>query len=73
MVDHAMLHWRPDVLLTAEEAGSRSAAGKKWRLSERCVAIVECWVRMRRKRWMTEEAAKAHRRHTLLEDNPTYG
>ena len=73
MVDLVVLHWRPDARLGVEEAASRFAAAKKWRLSERCVAIVEYWVRAQLKRWITEEAAKARRTHTLLEDNPTSG
>ena len=74
MVAHATLHWPLDALLDAKEAGARLAAAKKSRLSRRRAAIVEYWVKVGHKRWMTEEeAATAQRHRTLLEDNPTSG
>jgi hypothetical protein len=74
MVAHATFHWPLDAPLDAKEVGARlAAAASKLRLSWRCAAIVEYWVTARRKRWMTEEAARAQRHRTLLEDNPTSG
>jgi hypothetical protein len=47
----------------------------EWRIlvGEPRVAIVSFWSRIRGDPWMTEEAAKANRRRSLIEDNPTSG
>lgn len=68
---HAVLHQRPDALLKAHEAGSRSAALRKLRLEERRAAFAGFWAKVRYESWVAEERA-AHRR-ALIEDNPTSG
>jgi len=63
MANHASFrHWS----LKTQSAGSHPAVEKR-------LAIKEYWVKARSQRWMTEEEAKAHGRHNLLEDNPTSG
>ena len=42
-------------------------------LVERPAAASALWVRIQRREWMTEEAARAYRRRSLLQDNPTSG
>ena len=49
----------------------RPAAAR--RLVERPAAAAALWVRFQRREWMTEEAARAYRRRSLLQDNPTSG
>ena len=41
--------------------------------AERPEALQAFWVRIHRHAWMTEEAARAHKRRSLLQDNPTSG
>ena len=40
---------------------------------ERREALVASWGRFQRREWMTEEAARACRRRSLLQDNPASG
>lgn len=63
MANHALFHHWP---LKTHGAGSLAAADKR-------PVIKEYWPKRRNQRWMTEEEAKAHCRHNLLEDNPTSG
>ena len=37
------------------------------------VALAVIWTRVRRREWMTEDAARAFRRRSLLQDNPASG
>jgi hypothetical protein len=71
MADLAISDQRPAFPFRTQRAWSRFAAAKERRLKERRAAIVEFWAGARHRRWETEEEAQAHRRHTLLEDNPT--
>ncbi len=45
----------------------------KWRLTERCVAIVRLLAEIRHQQWLRAESVGAYRTRTLLEDNPTSG
>ncbi len=47
--------------------------GRKWQLAERRVVIVRLLVEARHQQWVRAESARAYRRPTLLEDNPTSG
>ncbi|RBP13843.1 hypothetical protein DFR50_111105 [Roseiarcus fermentans] len=42
-------------------------------LAGRPAAFATFWVKIHRQEWMTEESAHAHRRHSLLQDNPASG
>ena len=42
-------------------------------VGERPVTATALWVRIQRREWMTEEAARHTRRRSLLQDNPTSG
>lgn len=42
-------------------------------LDERRVVLTAFWMRIRPREWMTEEAAHADRRLSLLQDNPASG
>ena len=42
-------------------------------LAERREVVVAIWMRFHRRRWMTEEAAHADRRRSLMQDNPASG
>ena len=42
-------------------------------LVEKSAALSAFWIRIQRREWMTEEAAHAYRRRSLLQDNPTSG
>jgi hypothetical protein len=44
---------------------------KRRPLVERKMALF--WIGIHEPDWMTEEAARAHRRRSLLQDNPTSG
>ncbi len=70
MLGHLAFHRRPDALLTARARSSGFAAASKWRFDARRAVVLE---KMRRQQWMTEEAAKAFRKRSLLEDNPASG
>ena len=37
------------------------------------LALESVWIKIHRREWMTEDAARAHRRHSLLQDNPASG
>ena len=73
MADLAISDQRPDSRRRTPHAWSRFAVAKEWRLNELRAPIVEFLAGSRHKRWETEEEAKARRRHTLLEDDPTSG
>ena len=68
-----IFHRRPGPFLNAAEVSFRLASGAKWRLAERRVAMVGLLVEVRHQQWVRAESAKAYRRPTLLEDNPTSG
>jgi hypothetical protein len=40
-------------------------------VAESSVAIASCFTKVRKQRWVTEEAAKSCKHRNLLEDNPT--
>jgi len=42
-------------------------------LVEPPLALTTLWIRIHRREWMTEEAARDHRRRSLLQDNPASG
>ncbi len=46
---------------------------KRRPLAERPVVLTAFWIRLHEPDWMTEEAARAYRRRSLLQDNPTSG
>ncbi len=69
MYRQVILHRRPDPSSKAAEVSFRP--GRKWQLAERRVVIVRLLVKVRHQQWVRAESAKAYRRPTLLEDNPT--
>ncbi len=73
MADLVISDQQPDSRTRTRHAWSRFAAAKEWRLNALRAATVEFLAGSRHKRWETEEEAKARRRHTLLEDDPTSG
>ncbi len=60
---------RPD----RPEVSFHLTSGAKWRLTERCVAIVRLLAEIRHQQWLRAESVAAYRTRTLLEDNPTSG
>jgi hypothetical protein len=70
---HVIVHRRPDASLKARETILRRASEMKWRVAESSVAIVSLLAKVRKQRWVTEEAAKSCSHRNLLEDNPTSG
>jgi hypothetical protein len=68
-----IFHRRPHRPFSAAEGSFRIASGAKSRLAERRAAMVQLLVEVRHQQWVRAESAKAYRRHTLLEDNPTSG
>ncbi len=73
MAGHVMAHGRPDATLKTRDSGFRFIALRQWRFYERHFTIVGFSAEARRERWLTEEAAIAIRRRTLIEDNPSSG
>ena len=73
MVGHAIHQPQSHAAVRARESGSRPKAAKQWGFYQQHLTIVGFWASARREQWMTEEAAKARRRRSLLEDNPTSG
>ena len=73
MYGQVIFHRRPDPSLKAAEVSFRLTSGTKWRLAERRLAMVRLLVKVRHQQWVRAESAKAYRRPTLLEDNPTSG
>ncbi len=66
------------VNLRTARSPPRMQASHKWsttvrRPVERPAATAALWVRIQRREWMTEEAARAYRRRSLMQDNPTSG
>jgi hypothetical protein len=53
--------------------GPRKHAPPQRPLVEKSATFAAFWLTIRKRDWMTEEAACAHRRHSLLQDNPTAG
>jgi hypothetical protein len=70
MYGQVIYHRVLDPSLKAAKVRFRPASGGKWRLAERCVAMVHLLVKVRHQQWVRVESAKAYRRPTLLEDNP---
>jgi hypothetical protein len=68
-----IFHRRPHPSWSAAELSFRLASGAKSRLAERRAAMVHLLVEVRHPQWVRAESTKAHRPHTLLEDNPTSG
>jgi hypothetical protein len=64
---------RPHRSLSATEVSFRLASGARWRFAERRAEMVHLLAEVRHQQWVRAESAKAHRPHTLLEDNPTSG
>ncbi len=73
MAGHVKAHGRPGTILKTPDSGSRFTALTQWRFYERHLTIVGFSAEARRERWLTEEAAVAIRRRTLIEDNPSSG
>ena len=73
MHGQVFFHRRPDPSLKSAEANFRLKLGRKWRLTERRVAVVRLLVEVRHQQWVRAESAKAYRPPTLLADNPTSG
>ena len=73
MAGHVMAHGRPGATSKTRDLGSRFTALRQWRFYERHLTIVGFSAEARRERWLTEEAAIAIRRRTLIEDNPSSG
>ena len=70
---HVIIHWRPDASLKTRETILRLASEMKWRLAESSVTVVSFLAKVRKRRWVTEEAARSCSHRNLLEDNPTSG
>jgi hypothetical protein len=70
---HMIIHWRPDASLKARETILRLVSEMKWRVAETSMAVVSFLAKVRKQRWVSEEAAKSCRHRNLLEDNPTSG
>ena len=70
---HVIIHWRPDASLKARETILRLASEMKWCVAENSVAVMSFLAKVRKRRWVTEEAAKSCSHRNLLEDNPTSG
>lgn len=69
---------RGEVGLRMARAPPRMQASHKRRASVRPLvepplALTTLWIRIHRREWMTEEAARDHRRRSLLQDNPASG
>jgi hypothetical protein len=73
MVGHVLIHGRPAALLKMRDSGSAPAVLGEWRFDLRPGAIVRFWFKVKPDPWVTEEAARACRRRSLIEDNPTSG
>jgi hypothetical protein len=54
--------------------GAHAAHGKTpVRKPKRPHILAVAWAKVRRREWMTEDAARAFRRRSLLQDNPASG
>jgi len=73
MAGHATVLGRLGATHKARDLGSRFTALRQWRFYERHLTIVGFSAEARHERWLTEEAAIAGRRRTLMEDNPSSG
>jgi hypothetical protein len=71
MHSQVILHSRFEPASKAAEVSFRP--GRKWQLAERRGAMIRLLERARHQQWVRAESVKAHRRPTLLEDNPTSG
>jgi len=74
MSGHAMIHRRPDAELKVRLANLRLAYAKKWRVEERRTAVAGIVASKAQRPWITEEeAARAGRPRSLMDDNPAAG
>jgi len=64
---------RPAVRAPPQMRGPRKHSPPQRPLAEQSATLAAFWFTIRKRDWMTEEAARAHRRHSLLQDNPTAG
>ena len=64
---------RPAVRAPPRMQATRKRPDTRRPLPERSVALTAFWMRIYAPEWMTEETARADRRHSLLQDNPTSG
>ena len=72
MYGQTIFHGRLDPASMAEMS---FRPGWQWQLAEPCIATIRFLEKARHQQWVRAEAEsdKAHRRPTLLEDNPASG
>jgi hypothetical protein len=73
MSDHTVVHRRPDAALKAHISDGHIAAVQKLRVAVRREAIATFLFEGRRRAWVHEDAAKACKRRSLIDDNPASG
>ena len=73
MSDHPVVHRRPDAAPAADIASGQVAAGQTFRMVVRREAIASLLIEGRRRPWMHEDAARACKRRSLIDDNPASG
>ena len=64
---------KPAVRAPPRMRAARKHPATRRPLVERRVVLTDLWIRIHQGRWMTEEAARADRPHSLLQDNPASG
>ncbi len=73
MSGHTVVHRRPDAALKAHIANAHVAAVQKLRTAVKREAISHLLFEGRQRPWVCEDAARASKRRSLIDDNPASG